>query len=80
MAFEVVVDTEKCKGCEECLEICAAEVFEMQGGKSVPVTGKECLGCGCCVEVCKEKAVAVKEIEVQISEMTRLLLKDLMSD
>ncbi len=80
MAFEVIVDTEKCKGCEECLEICAAKVFEMQEGKSVPVNGKECLGCGCCVEVCREKAIAVNEHEVEISETTRLLLKDLLSD
>ena len=80
MAFEVMVDRGKCKGCEECVEICAAKVFEMQEGKSVPVTAKECLGCGSCVEVCKEKAVVVKELEAEISETTRLLLKDLLSD
>ncbi len=80
MAFEVIVDGEKCKGCEECLEICAAKVFEMKEGKSVPVNSKECLGCGSCAEVCKEKAVAVRKLEVEISETTRLLLKDLLSD
>ncbi len=80
MAFEVIVDGEKCKGCEECLEICAAKVFEMKEGKSVPVDSKGCLGCGSCVEVCKEKAITVKELEVEISETTRLLLKDLLSD
>ncbi len=80
MAFEVIVDGEKCKGCEECIEICAAKVFEMQDGKSVPVNGKDCVGCGSCAEVCKEKAIVVRELEVEISEMTRLLLKDLMSD
>jgi NAD-dependent dihydropyrimidine dehydrogenase PreA subunit len=80
MAFEVMVDAEKCKGCEECIEICATKVFEMQKGKSVPVNAKECLGCGSCVEVCKEKALEVKELEVEISETTRSLLKDLLSD
>ncbi len=80
MAFEVIVDTEKCKGCEECLEICAANVFEMKEGKSVPLNSTECLGCGSCVEVCKEKAIVVKKLEVEISETTRLLLKDLLSD
>jgi len=80
MAFEVIVDREKCGGCEECIEICAAKVFEMQEGKSTPVNAKDCLGCGSCVEVCKEKAVAVKELEAEISETTRLLLKDLLSD
>ena len=80
MAFEVIVDKEKCMGCEECLEVCTVKVFEIQENKSVPVNVKECLGCQSCVEVCKEKAIAVKELEVEISETTRLLLKDLLSD
>ncbi len=80
MAFEVMVDREKCKGCEECIEICATKVFEMQEGKSVSVNAKDCLGCGSCVEVCKERAITVKELEVEMSETTRLLLKDLSSD
>ena len=80
MTFEVIVDGEKCKGCEECVEVCTANVFEMQEGKSAPVNVVDCLGCGSCVEVCKEKAVAVKELQVEISETTRLLLKDLLSD
>ncbi len=80
MAFEVMVDAEKCKKCEECEEMCAAKVFEMQEGKLVPANAKECLGCGSCVEVCKEKAITVKELEVEISEITRLLFKDLLSD
>lgn len=80
MAFDVKVDPERCKGCEECIEICAAKVFEMQGGKSVPVSAKDCLGCESCLGVCKENAITVKELEVEISETTRMLLKDLMID
>jgi NAD-dependent dihydropyrimidine dehydrogenase PreA subunit len=80
MAFEVIIDKEKCKGCEECLETCTVKVFEMQENKSVPVNVKDCIGCQSCAEVCKEKAITVKELEVEISETTRLLLKDLLSD
>lgn len=80
MAFEVIINKEKCIGCEECLETCTVNVFELQENKSVPVNVKECLGCQSCVEVCKEKAITVKELEVEISETTRLLLKDLLSD
>ena len=80
VVFEVIVDAEKCKGCEECIEICTAKVLEMQEGKSVPVNIIDCLGCGSCVEVCKEKAITLRELEVEISETTRLLLKDLLSD
>ena len=80
MAFGVIVDREKCTGCEECIETCTVQVFEVQEGKSVPVNAKECLGCQSCFEVCKEKAITVKELEVEMSETTRLLLRDLLSD
>jgi NAD-dependent dihydropyrimidine dehydrogenase PreA subunit len=80
MAFEVIVDKEKCKGCEECLEVCTVKVFEMQECKSVCVNVKECLGCQRCTEVCKEKAITVKELEIEMSETTRLLLRNLPSD
>jgi len=51
MAFRVTVDKEKCKGCEDCVEVCTAKVFEMREGKSVPVNDEKCLGCESCREV-----------------------------
>src|SRR4030042_4335876 len=71
MAFSVTVDKEKCKGCEECLEACTVQVFEIQDGKSVSVNSPECLGCQCCVEVWKEKAITVGELENDLSETAR---------
>jgi NAD-dependent dihydropyrimidine dehydrogenase PreA subunit len=61
MAFNPIVDEEKCAGCEECVDVCPVEVFEMQDGKSVPVNADECLGCESCVEVCAEGAITVEE-------------------
>jgi NAD-dependent dihydropyrimidine dehydrogenase PreA subunit len=78
MAFDVEVDRQKCKGCEECVEVCTVGVLEMQERKAVPVNVKDCFGCQTCVEVCKEKAIAVKELEVEMSEIARLLLKDIL--
>jgi NAD-dependent dihydropyrimidine dehydrogenase PreA subunit len=78
MAFRVEVDHGKCKGCEECVEVCTARVFEMQGIKAVPVNVKDCFGCQSCVEVCKEKAISVKELEAEMSEIARMLLKDIL--
>ncbi len=60
--FEVVVDKEKCTGCEECVAACPAQVFEMEDGKSEPVEAEECLGCETCVEVCSDEAIAVTEM------------------
>jgi len=49
MAFTPIVDKEKCVGCEECVDVCPAEVFEMVDGKSDPVNAEECMGCESCV-------------------------------
>jgi len=78
MAFKVAVDGEKCKGCEDCLEVCTTGVFEIKEGKSVAMSVKECLGCGSCVEVCKEKAISVEELKSDLSETARSLLGDIL--
>ena len=49
MAFNPIVDQEKCVGCEECVDVCPVEVFEMEDDKSVPVNAEECMGCESCV-------------------------------
>jgi len=61
MAFNPIVDSEKCVGCEECVDVCPVEVFEMEDDKSVPVNAEECMGCESCVEVCEEDAIVIEE-------------------
>jgi len=43
--FKPEVDSDKCIGCEECIEVCPSDVYEMQNEKSVPVNAEECIGC-----------------------------------
>jgi len=62
MGWEVEVDQDKCEGCEECVEVCPVDVYEIQDGKSVPVNPEECLGCESCVEVCEPEAITVTEV------------------
>ena len=40
MAFNPIVDEAKCVGCEECVDVCPVEVFEMEDEKSVAVNVK----------------------------------------
>lgn len=60
-SFNPIVDQAKCTGCEECVDICPVEVFEMVDGKSEPVNSEECMGCESCVESCEADAITIEE-------------------
>lgn len=60
--YMVVVNNEKCEGCEECSNICPQEVFEMSDGKSVPVNTAECVFCESCLGVCPPSAITITEM------------------
>jgi NAD-dependent dihydropyrimidine dehydrogenase PreA subunit len=74
-SFEVSIDRERCKGCEECLEICTAGVFEMQDSRCLPLNVRACVGCRSCVEVCQEDAINVTENQPRMSETCLALLR-----
>jgi NAD-dependent dihydropyrimidine dehydrogenase PreA subunit len=80
MAFRVRVDEKKCTGCEECVEACTVEVFEIKEGRSVPVGSQNCLGCENCVTVCEKKAITVEELKVKLSDTALSLFKDIPLD
>ncbi len=53
----IIVDPDACDGCGECVDICPAEVYVIEGGKAVPVNIEECTECCSCVEVCPTEAI-----------------------
>ena len=78
MGFEITLVREKCTGCEECLELCSAGVFEMQNGRAVPVNVRECIGCESCIEACEQNAISIEEIGIQMSDQCQALLRDIL--
>jgi NAD-dependent dihydropyrimidine dehydrogenase PreA subunit len=78
MDFCLIVDQERCKGCEECLEVCTADVFEVQDGKLVPANAELCTGCESCIEICKEQAIRLEESKVALSEQCSFLLREIL--
>jgi NAD-dependent dihydropyrimidine dehydrogenase PreA subunit len=60
--YIVTVDYEKCDGCEECVNLCPSEVFQMNDGKSDPHQASECVNCLTCVESCPNDAITVSEM------------------
>ncbi|BAV91645.1 ferredoxin [Candidatus Desulfovibrio trichonymphae] len=61
MGYSVTVDTDKCVGCGECVDVCPVAVYEIKDGKSEPANSEECLGCESCIEVCEASAIVVEE-------------------
>ncbi len=59
--YTVTIDTDKCDGKGECVDICPASVFEIKDGKAAVVNMEDCLGCESCVEACPQGAITVAE-------------------
>ncbi|MDR3129501.1 MAG: 4Fe-4S binding protein [Tannerellaceae bacterium] len=63
----VLIDKERCKGCELCIASCGAGVLRLSdgvvNGRGYPYVEEhpkgECIGCANCGEVCPEGALTI---------------------
>ncbi len=53
----VEIDIEACTGVSDCVDICPADVYEVEGGKVKADNIGECLECGACEGVCPSDAI-----------------------
>jgi iron only hydrogenase large subunit-like protein len=51
----VVLDSEKCCGCTNCIKRCPTEAIRVRGGKAV-IQKERCIDCGQCIRVCPHHA------------------------
>ncbi len=64
--FQVVIDRERCKGCELCRSFCPKQLIEMdtqvnaKGYCPAKMTRQEeCVGCTSCALVCPDCAIEI---------------------
>ncbi len=55
----LVLDVEKCTGCQKCVEVCPHAVFEMVAKRAQIVDLDACMECGACALNCPDDALAV---------------------
>jgi Dissimilatory sulfite reductase (desulfoviridin), alpha and beta subunits len=53
------LNSELCKGCGKCIEVCPHNVFELQDKKVVIMNKDSCMECGACVSNCAFQALEV---------------------
>lgn len=62
---DIVIDIEKCKGCELCIEACPSDTLDQarqvnsKGYLYIVKVNDDCTGCTSCALVCPEGAITV---------------------
>jgi 2-oxoglutarate ferredoxin oxidoreductase subunit delta len=75
----IVVDEQRCKGCELCTTVCPKNVIEMSGGFNAkgyrPAVlvdpNMNCTGCAICAVICPDAAITVYRYAKAPSTPTR---------
>jgi len=56
----IVVDRGKCDGCKVCIQVCPANVYEMdKENKAEPVRSHDCIEDCSCVDACPPQAIFI---------------------
>ena len=67
---EIVVNTERCKGCELCVPVCKEKTIAMSGILNskgyhfATSTNEDCNGCTNCALVCPDGAITVYRVKL----------------
>lgn len=67
---KIVVDTERCKGCEVCIPVCPTDVIAMskevngKGYAYMQQVDENCTGCSSCALVCPDGVITVYRVKL----------------
>ena len=56
-----IINRDQCTGCQNCVEICPSEVYEIEFEKSKPVRPEDCIECWACVNQCPTSSIQLHE-------------------
>ncbi len=69
MAYEHIVDVERCKGCGLCVGVCPKGVLEISREMNtkgyfpvVQARAEDCIFCAICCTMCPDVAITIEEI------------------
>lgn len=54
------VDSNKCIGCQTCIQVCPHQLLSMQEGKAIVLDRDACMECGACANNCPADAISVR--------------------
>lgn len=58
--MSITVNSDKCLGCEKCVEICPGNLLVLDKDKACIRHPQDCWDCMACVKVCPEQALETK--------------------
>lgn len=68
--LKVLVDSDLCVGCGQCVKVCAAHNLVVKNNKAETVID-DCIKCGQCAAVCPRKAISIDGCASETVEKTR---------